>query len=312
MYEPIEDCWFLTGPTASGKTTVGLHLAGLLGAEIISLDSMAIYREMDIGTAKPTPQDRARVTHHLLDIVWPNEDFSLAAYLEAAHRCVSEIRARGRAVLFVGGTPLYLKSLLRGLYEGPPADWEFRRQVRAEVEEVGVAELHRRLQQVDPLSANRLPPTDVRRIIRALEVHRVTGRPISHMQLHFEEGVPAEQRKVFVLSWDRDELTRRIESRVDRMFDVGLLDEIRGLRQRYLQLGRTASQAVGYREGRECLDGTCSEAEARQRVKARTRRFAKRQRTWFRGLSECRFVRHLPEDAPEAVAEAIVRMAESS
>ena len=142
MFEPIKDCWFLTGPTASGKTQVGVRLAKKINAEIISLDSMAIYREMDIGTAKPTSDETAEVPHHLIDIVDPTEDYSLANFLDAAHECAAEIRSRGHEVLFAGGTPLYLKSLLRGLFEGPPPDWEFRKQVRAEAEQVGVEALH--------------------------------------------------------------------------------------------------------------------------------------------------------------------------
>ncbi len=306
MFEPIQDCWFLTGPTASGKTRVGLALADRLNAEIISLDSMAIYREMDIGTAKPSVEEQSVVPHHLLDIVDADEEYSLANYLQAAHRVASEIRERGKQVLFVGGTPLYLKALLRGLYEGPPADWEFRRAVREEAERLGIGVLHERLRQVDPLAADKLPAGDVRRIIRALEVYKHTGKPISHMQLHFEEGLPASACRVFALSWDKSALHTRIERRVDRMFEIGLLDEIRLLLQRFGALSRTASQAVGYREGIEHLSGACDLASAEARVKLRTRRFAKRQGTWFRGLCECRFVEMIGNPLPEETASAIL------
>ncbi len=286
----LAGCWFLTGATASGKTTIGIELAQHLDAEIISLDSMAIYRGMDIGTAKPTRQQRQAVPHHLLDIRDPHEQFSLANYVALAGEVVGQIRSRGKEVVFVGGTPLYLKALLRGIFDGPAADWEFRRQIEDEVQQVGVAALHDRLKQVDPLSASKLPASDVRRIVRALEVYKITGKPISHWQMQFDEGVLPEDRRVFVLRWSRADLHCRIEARVDEMFRRGLLDEVRSLCERYGELSRTASQAVGYREVLEHLRGDYDLEQTIDRVKARTRRFAKRQGTWFRAISECRFV----------------------
>src|SRR5687768_16295895 len=200
-FPPIQDAWFLTGPTASGKSRVGIELAERLGAEIISLDSMAVYRGMDIGTAKPSTSERQRVVHHLLDIVDPNTDFSLSEYVRAAHQVMVELRARSRMAIFVGGTPLYLNALLRGLYPGPPADWDFRRQIEEDLALYGLEALHKRLELVDPLSAARLHPHDKRRIIRALEVFRQTGEPISHQQTQFEDGTPAVACRVFVLAW---------------------------------------------------------------------------------------------------------------
>lgn len=305
MFDALKDCWFLSGATASGKTTAGLALGKRIDAEIISLDSMSIYKDMDIGTAKPTPAQRDVIPHHLLDIVSPTEEFSLASYVDMAHECAREIQSRGKQVLFVGGTPLYLKSLLRGLSEGPPADWDFRREVEEEVDRVGVEALHKRLQQVDPLAASKLPPGDVRRIIRALEVYKHTGQPISHTQLQFDEGTPAGDCRVFVLNWPRPEIHRRIEERVDRMFEGGLIDEVIGLRDKYSELSRTALQAVGYREVMEHLDGEAELVAATERVKTRTRRFAKRQGTWFRGLCECRFIDMTEEMNPEDIASQI-------
>ncbi len=306
--ETFKDCWFLSGHTASGKTSTGLELAQRLNAEIISLDSMAVYQGMDIGTAKPTAQQRSQTPHHLIDIATPVESFSAAEYIAAAADVVKDIRDRGLQPLFVGGTPLYLKSLLRGVFEGPPADWEFRRAVEEEVKQVGVQALHDRLNQVDPLSAARLHPNDTRRIIRALEVYKITGQPISHQQTHFEEGRAAKDCKVFVLDWPRAELHNRIEQRVHQMFDEGLVAEVRGLLEEYGELGRTASQAVGYREVIAALEAGEDEASMREAVNIRTRQFARRQDTWFRGLSECR---HLPMDdsqTPAAIAEMIVEM----
>jgi tRNA dimethylallyltransferase len=305
------DCWFLTGATAAGKTCVGLELAERLGAEIVSLDSMALYAGMDIGTAKPTPEQRRRVPHHLIDILEPTQEFSVSQYLAAAEAAVQEIRRRGRQALFVGGTPLYLKTLLRGIFEGPPADWEFRRVVEEEAGQVGLAELHKRLAQVDPVSAARLHPHDQRRIIRALEVYRLTGQPISHLQLQFEEGRPADQCRVFVLQWPRGELHRRIDERVGGMFAAGLVDEVRRLLARYGALGRTASQAVGYREVIDHLEGKADLPETIRKVQARTRQFARRQETWFRSLSECRFVPMDTAVAPNVIAEQINQRAES-
>jgi tRNA dimethylallyltransferase len=287
---PGSDCWFLSGVTATGKTRIALALARRLNAEIISLDSMAIYRGMDIGTAKPTPAEQAIVPHHLIDIVDPAEDFSVAQYVEAAHAKIAEIRGRGREVLFVGGTPLYLKALLRGLFEGPPANWELRREIEAEVEEIGSEALHARLEQIDPLAASAIHPRDKRRLIRAIEVYRATGEPISHQQLQFDEGRSAEECRMFVLRRSREEQNARIDERVDEMLARGLVDEVRGLTAGGKQLGRTASQAVGYREVLDYLAEKIDYATMVERIKTRTRQFAKRQGTWFRSLSECRFV----------------------
>jgi tRNA dimethylallyltransferase len=288
--ESLHDAWFLTGPTASGKSTVGIELAHRIGAEIVSMDSIAIYRGMDIGTAKPTLAERREAPHHLIDLVDPWEEFSLAQYLDAAAKVAAEIAARGRQVLFVGGTPLYLKGLLRGIFEGPPADWELRRRLADEAQHNAEDWLHKRLAAVDPIAAARLHPNDARRLIRAIEVFEKTGRPISELQQQFEIGRPAAECRVFVLDWPRDELCHRIDERVNQMFAAGLVDEVRGLLAGPNPLSRTASQAVGYREVIEHLEGRHSLAETVELVQQHTRQLAKRQSTWFRSLSECRFV----------------------
>jgi tRNA dimethylallyltransferase len=308
-FPPIRDAWFLTGPTASGKTRVGIELAERLGAEIISLDSMAIYRGMDVGTAKPTAADRRRIVHHLIDLVEPDTEFSLSEFVAAAHRVVAELRARNCPALFVGGTPLYLKSLLRGLYPGPPADWQFRQQIEEELAHHGLEALHKRLELVDPLSAARLHPHDKRRIIRALEVFRQTGEPISHQQTQFEEGTPADQCRVFVLSWPRPALHQRIDDRVDGMFARGLVQEVQQLLGRYGTLSRTAMQAVGYREVVEHVRGVRDLPTTIELVKARTRQFARRQDTWFRSLIECRRIFQEEQIEPATTAEQILQAA---
>ena len=330
---PATDCWYLTGPTAAGKTKVGVELARRLHAEIISLDSMALYQGLDIGTAKPSAEDRSRVPHHLLDLVPPTDEFSLSQYIDAAHAAIAEIRGGGNQVLFVGGTPLYLKSLLRGVYQGPPADWEFRRQVEEELRSLPLEALHQRLQVIDPLLAMKLHPNDKRRIIRGLEVFRLTGQRLSHLQTQFDESRLASQAKVFVLSWPREQLHQRIDARVEQMFASGLVQEVRGLLARYGTLSRTAMQAVGYQEVIELLGGiplsrrdhaalpeAGVDAGARQaalaacidRVRARTRQFAKRQETWFRSLSECTLVPLSQEQSPAEIADRIVALAASS
>jgi tRNA dimethylallyltransferase len=280
---------------------VGLALAQRLGAEILSLDSMAVYRGMDIGTAKPSIDDRRHVTHHLVDFLDPSEELSLARYVELAAGKVAEIRSRGREPLFVGGTPLYLKALLRGIFRGPPADWALRHELEELARERGPEELHARLAAVDTATAGKLHARDLRRIIRALEVYQKTGVPISQLQRQFDQGRPAQECRVFVLQWPRDELYARIDARVEAMFAAGLVDEVQRLMARGQSFSRTAAQALGYREvlahlrGEHALDATI------ELVKTRTRQFAKRQLTWFRSLSECRSV---PMTAGRPVAEA--------
>ncbi len=301
---PAHDCWFLAGATAVGKTEIGLVLAKRLGAEIVALDSMTIYRGMDIGTAKPSADQQALVPHHLIDVVDPDQEYSINCYLEAAHAQIGEIKARGNEVLFVGGTPLYLKALLRGLTPGPPANWQLREEIEAEVAKIGNQALYERLEQLDPIAASQIHPNDTRRLIRAVEVFRATGQPISHHQLQFEQENIAKDCRVFVLHRTREELVDRINLRVDAMIEEGLVAEVEALTTQGKTLGRTASQAVGYREAIEHLQGGSLEEMATQ-IKTRTRRFAKRQGTWFRSLAECQFVDLTGKVNAEDVAEGI-------
>lgn len=301
----LQDCWFLSGPTASGKTAVALELAKRLGAEIISMDSMALYRGMDIGTAKPTAEEQQQVPHHLIDVVEPNQDFSLAQYFEAAQAAIVDIRSRGRTPLVVGGTPLYLKALLRGIFTGPPADWPLRHELQAFAEAHGNQALYDRLTRVDPDSARRLAPADRRRVVRALEVLEKTGQSITHLQREFDRARSREHCKVFVLSWDRQQLIERIATRVETMFQMGLVDEVRGLLARHTELSHTAVQAVGYREVISYLCGTTNLQDTIDLVKRNTRQLAKRQMTWFRSLSECQFVAREVGDSPLQIATRI-------
>jgi tRNA dimethylallyltransferase len=283
----------LTGPTGAGKTSLSLELAERLGAEIVSMDSMTLYRGMDIGTAKPTARERQRVPHHLIDVLDPWESASVSWWLEqAAARC-RDIEALGKRVLFVGGTPLYLKALLYGLFDGPLADAELRRRLTEEAERVGIRALHGRLAQRDPVTAARLHPNDLRRIIRALEVWELTGRPISSWQQQWSAAPAAEcqpANKVLCLDLPRDELYTRIDCRVHQMIADGWVEEARALRQLPRPLSREAAQALGYRELFAYLDGQAALADTIVRLQTSSRNFAKRQMTWFRHLPECRMV----------------------
>jgi tRNA dimethylallyltransferase len=282
----VDEAIILTGPTAAGKSAVAMELAERIGGEILSLDSIAVYRGMDIGTAKPSPEERQRLPHHLLDLVEPNEEFSVACYLREAHRIVAELKQAGTPAIFVGGTPMFLKGVLRGFDPGPPADWEFRRSVEEDVRRYGVDALRERLIQVDPLAAHRIGPQDTRRMIRALEVARHTGQPISHQQTQFDRHQKPADCNVYCLAWPRPQLHQRINQRVHKMFAAGLLDEVRKLVTTYGGLSRTASQAVGYREVLQWLKESGDKEVLIEEVSAHTRQLARRQETWFRSFHE--------------------------
>jgi tRNA dimethylallyltransferase len=303
------DCWFLTGPTAGGKSAVGVELARRLDGEVLSMDSMAVYRGLDIGTAKPTAEQLALAPHRLIDLVDPDQCFSLSDYLAAARQAVADARARARTPIFVGGTPLYLKGLLRGVFAGPPADWQFRREQEQIAERHGPQALHARLAEVDPLAAGRLHPSDTRRVIRALEVWTKTGRPISELQRQFNTALAAEDCRAFVIEWPREALHRRIDARVEAMFAAGLIDEARGHACGAQPLGRTARQALGYREALEHLSGQRDLPATIALVKLRTRQFAKRQGVWFRSLSELRAAPAPEPFDPIQLADQIIALA---
>ncbi|MDO4549630.1 MAG: tRNA (adenosine(37)-N6)-dimethylallyltransferase MiaA [Planctomycetia bacterium] len=295
-----KNCLFITGPTASGKTSVAISFAQKIDAEILSLDSMAIYREMNIGTAKPSAGQLQMVPHHLLDIIPPTEDFSVAQYVKAARTAAEDILNRGKRPLFVGGTPLYIKALLRGIFEGPPANAEIRQTLQMEAkiaaENGDFLYLHRLLQEVDRQTAARLHPNDEKRLVRALEVYRLTGKPICEFQTQFQI-LPSEKSRatVWTLDWPREELHQRIQHRVDLMFSAGLVKEVEALLEKYQTLSRTASQAVGYREVIAFLKAQNTEIpiplnHVVEEVKAHSRQLARRQCTWFRSLPECKHV----------------------
>ncbi len=283
----------LTGPTACGKSALALDLAARVGGEIVALDSMTVYRGMDIGTAKPTAAERARVPHHLLDVLDPWASLTVAWWLARAEAACADITARGKRPIFVGGTPFYLKALLHGLFDGPPADAVLRAALEAEAARDGNAAIHARLAAVDAKTAARLHPNDVRRVVRALEVHALTGKPISDWQQTWDTPAFASDERPkpqaapipgVVLELPREVLYDRINRRVDAMFAAGWLDEVRRLRDLPHPLSREAGQALGYRELLEWLDAGGDWGATAELIRTRTRQFAKRQLTWFRHL----------------------------
>ena len=303
---PFANALILTGATACGKTALALDLAERLGGEIVALDSMTVYRGMDIGTAKPTAAERARVPHHVIDVLDPWESLSVAWWLEKAGAVCRDITARGKRPLFVGGTPFYLKALLHGLFPGPPGDEELRRALEAEAAASGVYVLHARLAEIDTRTAARLHPNDLRRVVRALEVHALTGKPISEWQGTWDTPAfaadpsavpPPISIPAVVLELPREELYTRINERVERMVAAGWLDEVRRLLSLTHPLSREARQALGYRELLAYLDGTGPGwEETVELIRTHTRHFAKRQLTWFRHLPQ---LVPVPADAPD-------------
>lgn len=299
---------FLIGPTASGKSAVALSLAPRINAEILSMDSMAVYRGIDVLAAKPSASERARAPHHLIDIVEPHETFSVGRYVEVAEGAVRDITIRGRRALFVGGTPLYLKALAEGFFDGPPADHDLRARLSARAAAEGTWRLHSELSARDPTAASRIHPNDLRRIVRALEVLELTGRPISEWQTQFGNPSSRYHCTVIGLRWDRRELYRRIEQRVDEMFERGLIEEVRKLREHQPPVSLSASQALGYREVGLYLEGKISLAEARTLLQTHTRQFARRQLIWFRTFRNIHWVDVSAADTAENVAERIANI----
>jgi len=272
---------FLAGPTATGKSEVALLLAERLGGEIISVDSMQVYRGLDIGTAKPSPGQRDRVPHHLIDVANLTDSFDVARFVDLARKAVADVQARGRVPILCGGTGLYFKAFLEGLGEAPPAD----ARLRQELEGVPLAEVLRELEERDPATFEKIDRQNHRRVVRAVEVIRLTGRPFSDQRAAWcrqPSTLHPNPSTVFGLARRPDELRTRIDTRVDEMFARGLVAETRHLLEQGLAQNRTAMQAIGYRQVVEHLRGERAVAESITLVKQRTRQFAKRQMTWFR------------------------------
>ena len=272
----------IVGPTAVGKTEIAIQLAQHLDAEIVSLDSRQIYREMDIGTAKPIPEQQRAAPHHLIDCVDVDQPFSVAEYQRLADTAIAEIRERGKRTMAVGGAGLYFRGIIDGLFDGPGADAEIRAKLQREVDEHGNVALHERLRRCDPETANRVHPNNLVRVIRALEVYELTGKPISSLQQQWKMNEPRYPFRAFGLNMPRETLYQRIEERVNRMVEAGLIEEVKGLLDQGCPRNCVAMQSFGYKELIDYLDGKRTLDEAISLLKQNTRRFAKRQLTWFR------------------------------
>lgn len=299
---------FIMGCTGSGKGTLGRELAVRTGGEILSVDSMKVYRRMDIGTAKPSAEIRRQIPHHLLDVVEPSAEFSVAEYVNRAEEAIAEIAARGRSIFVVGGTPLYIKALSEGLFEGPSADVALREKLEAMAAEKGTAHLHDQLRAVDPLAASRIHPNDLRRIVRGLEVYELTGKAISGLQEQWDRDRTKHDCVFIGLRRDKEDQSRRINERVRRMVAAGLVDEVRDLLAEPLPLSVAARQALGYAEMIEHLERRLSLDEAVERIKMNTRQMAKSQRTWFRRFRNVEWIDVTPEADIEKVADIVHRL----
>ena len=281
----------ITGPTATGKTALGIALALEMNGEVVSADSMQIYRGMDIGTAKPTPEEMMGVAHHMLDVADPGENYSAAKYVAQASACVDDILARGKLPIIVGGTGLYIDSLISGRDFAVQADPRLREELGARYDELGAEALHNELAAVDPERAAKLSPMDKKRVVRALEVYLSTGKTITEHDRESSLVPPRYNAATIALSFkDREKLYERIDSRVDVMVARGLFEEVETLLQSGLSEKSTAMQAIGYKEAVMALRGDISRQEAIELIKRESRRYAKRQLTWLRRDESIRWI----------------------
>jgi tRNA dimethylallyltransferase len=296
---------FLVGPTAVGKSAVALELAQLIEVEIVSADSMQVYRGMDIGTAKPTAAEQALVPHHLIDVCEVSEVFDAKQFIKMASQVIDNIHARGRKAMVVGGTGLYVRALRHGLFEGPSRN----EKLRERLEKMSAAQLFEELERLDPATAKRIDRHNPRRLVRALEVFHETGQPISKLQKEWgrEENSNTVVLMGFMLNRDRKDLNARVERRIDQQIASGWLDEVRQLRKKGLEKNATALQAAGYRELVAHLRGELSLAEAVTLIKTRTRQLAKRQLTWFRREPQLDWVEMGSEELPSLTAKRILQ-----
>lgn len=292
----------IVGATASGKTALSLPLAQRLKCEIVCLDSMQIYRNLDIGTAKPSAAERKLIPHHMLDILPADASFSVAEYVSQAHAVIGAILARGHIPLLVGGTGLYLQGLSLPMdYGGLPSDAQVRARFQQMLLEIGAPALHEKLRHIDPETAARLHPNDTRRIIRALEIYDLTGIPMSAHRTPQEEDAPY-RFLLYATDWPRPQLHARINRRVDEMVEQGLEDEVRSLLDAGLSPQAQSMQGIGYKEWLPVFDGSATCAQAIENIKTNTRNYARRQLIWFRRDKR---IRWLPGDAPDAALQTI-------
>lgn len=300
--------FIITGPTASAKTDVALYISRQIGAEIISADSMQVYRGMDVGTAKATLNTRRLAPHHLIDIVDPWESYNLGRYVNDAKTIISEITKRDRPSLIVGGTGLYIRGLIHGVFDGPEADWEIRTRLRLVAQEKGIFHLHHLLEKVDPLSAASLHPKDQKRIIRALEVYEKTGIGISRLQTQHTNQDSEFDYLIFVINRPKDDLHKRIDNRVEKMFEDRLVDEVAALMKNPNGLSKQAQQALGYKEILRYLNSELGLQQTKDLIKQDTRKFAKRQMTWFKSFHNTCWIDAEPDTSIETLGHKILRI----
>ncbi|MFH0888970.1 MAG: tRNA (adenosine(37)-N6)-dimethylallyltransferase MiaA [Planctomycetota bacterium] len=288
----------IIGQTASSKNALASHLAGLIDAEIISVDSMKIYRNMDIGTSKPSVEQRKKTRYHLIDIVNPWESYNVAEFVKDCDSAIADIIKRGKKPLLVCGTPLYLKALLYGIFSGLSSSPELRAELEKTASEKGLDFLYEQLRKIDPVrvsGADKIHPNDKKRIIRAIEVYTISGKPISSFQTHFDKEELRYQTTMVGLKRASEDLYQRIDARVERMFQQGLVDEVKGLVDSPNVLSRQAECAVGYKELIKYLKGEIKLEEAKDEVKKNTRHLAKRQMTWFRRFPQIEWIECPPD-----------------
>ncbi len=293
----------IVGPTAVGKTATAIELAKRLDGEIISIDSRQVYKGMDIGTAKATLRQQKEIPHHLIDILEPTEQISAGAYRELALKAVDEIQARGRLPIFVGGSGLYVKVMVQGIFQESVTDDRVREKIQSELTTIGAAALYNRLLDIDPELAVKTHLNDTKRITRALEIFEITGKaPSEHYQ--DQEAEPPFPHKIFVLTTDRERLYESINERVDEMIADGLVEEVVNLLDSGLRENLDSLLTLGYQEVVAYLDGDCTHAEMVENIKRNTRRYAKRQLTWFRNQLDAIWI-HVPENRsiPEVVEQ---------
>jgi len=291
----------ILGVTASGKGRLAFDLAQSLDAEIISIDSMKVYRRMDIGTAKPPQEAQQRIKYHFIDIVEPSDSFSVGAFRDAALGAIEQIKSRNRPVIAVGGTALYIKALLYGIFEGPGTNQQIRAELRARAQAQGLAELYCELTKIDPIAAERINPNDSKRIIRALEVYQLTGKPISSLQKQWDKSDAKHDWTIIGLRREKTEESKRINSRVKKMIADGLVDEVRSLLAEERPLSKQARCAIGYAEIIEYLNGQIELEEAIELIKKNTRRLAKNQRTWFKTFKNVHWLDIEADEPPEKI-----------
>jgi tRNA dimethylallyltransferase len=291
----------ILGVTAGGKGKLAFELAKKINAEIISIDSMKVYKRMDIGTAKPSKEAQNQIKYHLIDVVELSESFSVDTFLSLTAKAVKDIEAKGKPIVAVGGTAMYIKALLYGIFDGPSTDENIRNQLKQQISQVGLAQLHKNLTQIDPAAAERIHPNDEKRIIRALEVYELTGKPISEFQQQFASG-PKTDWLVLGVQRDKTDASHRINERVKKMIDAGLVDEVKALLAEPKPLSMQARCAIGYAEIINYIDGKETLDKTIENIKINSRRFAKAQRTWFKTF---RFVNWLDAQQDDSVQQVL-------